>query len=985
MVLLSRPRRTSRCSSAFLTLIVLGLTAGSASAQFIDLRTMAGVSPAGDDDGTGTAARFNAPTGVAVDGAGNVYVADQQNCFIRKVTPAGIVTRFAGTIVNNNPCGSTNGASSVAQFSGPNGVAIDGAGNLYVADTFNNKIRKITPAGVVSTLAGSGAFGFADGAGATAQFRSPRGVAVDAAGNVYVADAQNQLIRQVTPGGVVSSVAGQAVTSGSTDGTGTAARFNNPYGIAVDSSGNLYVADSNNHAIRKIANGGTVTTLAGGMFGNQDGTGVGPRFNGPRGVAVDGAGTVYVADTGNQRIRQVTAAGVVTTLAGSFRIGGFDGPVATARFNNPEGIAVDAAGVVYVADTTSDTIRKIASGTVTTLAGFVGSFGSADGEEQAARFGLPAGVALDSNRTLYIADRNNSTIRKISPAGVVTTFAGLADNSGNVDGTGSAARFGSPSGVAVDSSGTAYVFDTGYGTIRKITPDGVVTTLAGDGTYGHTDGTGSAARFSSQGGIAVDRTTGMVYVADALSNSIRKVTPGGVVTTIAGSTDGLGGNADGIGNAARFSGPWALAVDAAGVLYIADRFNHTIRKMTPDGTVTTIAGTAGSVGSQDGTGAAARFNNPQGIAVDSAGTIYVADTNNHIIRSITSGNVVTKISGCTGCFGGESWGRFNQPVGIAVDTKGFLYVADSRNNSIRTTAPLGTSLVADFGSAYGIWLRRGTTWRQVHSFTAKSVVAIRENSGEDGLIVDFGPGVGIWFYIRDADGTDFWFQIHYLSADAMAGLDTDGNGDTDSGVFSFAGLGLWFFDGDHGTWSQLHGANPIHLASGNLDGVGGDELIADFAGYGLWVYSAGAWSQLHGSSVSTMMTADLDGNGKQDLIADFAGYGVWAYMNRTTWERVHPYAAQRLASADLDGNGVTDLVVDFGASVGLWARKNGTTWVPLHYLTTESIVGGDLDGDGLDEVIADFGAAGVWSYQEGRGWAAVHSFNPKSIVTGRLR
>jgi len=707
MLQLCRQKPMFLSSGAFV-LLALGLTADSASAQFVDFRTMAGASPAGYEDATGTAARFNAPTSVAVDAAGNVYVADQQNCFIRKVTPAGVVTTFAGTIVNDNPCGSTNGAGNVAQFNGPNGVATDSAGNVYVADTFNNKIRKITPAGVVSTLAGTGAFGFADGPGATAQFRSPRAVAVDAAGNVYVADAQNQLIRQVTPLGVVSTVAGLAVTSGSADGTGSVARFNNPYGIAVDSAGNLYVGDANNNTIRKIAPGGVVTTLAGtaGTCCSGDGTGSAARFNGPRGVAVDAAGTVYVAETFGLHIRQVTAAGVVTTLAGSFPAGNVDGPAANAHFNNPEGVAVDAAGVVYVADTTSDTIRKISSGVVTTLAGFGGSVGSADGEEQAARFSLPFGVALDSNRTLYVADRNNNTIRKITPAGVVTTFAGLAGTSGSTDGTGSAARFGSPAGVAVDNAGTAYVFDTGFGTIRKITPDGVVTTYAGDGTYGNTDGTGNAARFSSQGGIAVDRATGVVYVADGLNNAIRKIAPGGIVTTIAGG--GASGFADGTGSVARFTSPRAVAVDAAGVVYIAD--NTTIRRMTPAGAVTTIAGLGGSFGGNDGIGTNARFNNPQGLAVDSAGTtIYVADTNNHDIRTITNGNVVTRISGCQGCFGGESWDRFNQPAGIAVDSRGFLYVADSRNNSIRTTAPIGQSLVVDFGPGLGIWLRRGPT------------------------------------------------------------------------------------------------------------------------------------------------------------------------------------------------------------------------------------------------------------------------------------
>jgi len=293
-----------------------------------------------------------------------------------------------------------------------------------------------------------------------------------------------------------------------------------------------------------------------------------------------------------------------------------------------------------------------------------------------------------------------------------------------------------------------------------------------------------------------------------LNQTIRKIAPGGVVTTIAGQA-GVSGNTDGTGSAARFFGPRALAVDAAGVVYITDSFNHTIRKMTSAGVVTTIAGTPGSAGSQDGTGAAARFNSPQGIAVDSAGTLYVADTNNHIIRSITSGNVVTRISGCPGCFGGESWGRFNTPQGIAVDSRGSLYVADTKNNSIRTTAPLRKGLMVDFGPSYGIWLLRGTTWRQVHSLSAKSMIAISDGS-QDGMIIDFGPGVGLW---ARKNGTT-WVLLHSSTVESMAGGDLDGDG-RDEVIADFGAAGVWSWQEGSG-WAFVNAVNAKSIVTGRL-------------------------------------------------------------------------------------------------------------------------------------------------------------------------
>ena len=504
------------------------------------------------------------------------------------------------------------------------------------------------------TLAGKNFYGSADGTNGAAQFALPFGTAVDSAGNIYVADAVNCTIRKVTPVGtnwVVTTLAGLAGCTGTNDGTGSSARFNNPYGVAVDINGNLYVADTANQTIRQVSPIGTnwvVTTLAGlaGSAGTNDGTGNAARFNGPGGLTVDTNGNLYVADTANQTIREVTPTGtnwVVTTLAGLPGVSGSaNGTGSAAQFYNPQDVAVDSAGNVYVADSSNDTIRKVTpQGVVTTLAGFAGSWGSANGTGSAARFHSPYGVTVDTQGNIYVTEIGNATIRKVTSAGVVTTWAGLAGYRGANDGTASAARFQVPCGVTVDSAGNLFVADDFNNTIRKVTSSQVVTTIAGQAGYnaGSTDGTGNAAQFYYPDGVAAD-TNGNVYVADFNNNTIREISPVGsnwVVTTLAGLAGSVG-SANGTNSAARFNGPADVAVDSAGNLYVADINNCNIREVTPVGTnwvVTTLAGLAGSVGSADGMGSGARFRYPSGLAVDSAGNIYVADTYNHTIREVT--------------------------------------------------------------------------------------------------------------------------------------------------------------------------------------------------------------------------------------------------------------------------------------------------------------------------------------------------------------
>lgn len=626
-------------------------------------------------DGTGNNARLMNPTGVAVDGAGNIYLADGGDHTVRKVSTSGVVTTLAG---GSGQAGSVDGVGTDARFVYPYAVAVDATGNVYVTDIGNHNIRRITPAGQTSTVAGTtGVTGSLDGTGTAARFSYPQGITVDAAGNLYVADTDNSTIRKISAGGVVTTFAGVAQQTGTADGTGGSALFNFPFGLAVDAAGNLYVADHGSSTIRKITAGGTVTTFAGsgGASGTADGQGTAARFDHPSAVSVDAAGNVYVIDTSNQTVRKITAGGSVSTLAGSpGLVGKTDGTGAVAKFFYPSGIAVSGSGTMYVADTGNHAIRTVtAAGAVTTLAGATGLVGSADGFGTDARFAYPNGIAFDSAGSLYIADHDNHTIRKMSTAGQVTTLAGSAGLSGSADGVGGAARFNGPTGVAVDGGGNIYVADAGNTAIRKITPNGTVTTFAGvAGVAGSADGVGAGARFNAPQGLATD-SAGNVYVADTNNSTIRKITSGGSVTTLAGVA-GQTGSVDGAAGGARFNGPYAIAVDGAGNVYVADFFNSTIRKITSAGIVSTLAGTAGQAGFADGVGGAAKFNQPYGVAVDGNGSVFVADTYNRAVRKITAAGLVTTLNGTNA--------RFYYPQGIATDAIGNLYIADGDNQGI---------------------------------------------------------------------------------------------------------------------------------------------------------------------------------------------------------------------------------------------------------------------------------------------------------------
>lgn len=637
-------------------------------------------------DGVSTKAHFAYPYGIAIDSAGNIYVADggpdpstttTSSNTIRKITPAGNVTTLAGTTGTN---GSSDGIGSHARFNFPRGVATDITGNVYVADTHNHTIRKITPNGAVTTLAGvPGKTGAKDGVGAAALFNYPYGIAADHAGNIYVADSLNKTLRKISPTGVVSTLAGTAGQYGDADGIGQAARFRSPHSVVTDGMGNIYVTDG--HIIRKVTSTGSVTTFAGTAetHGLEDGIGASARFEYLLGMTLATDGNIYVLDAG--ALRKITPAGVVITLANAQKVLGRPENAATWDFKGS--LAADMAGNFYITDSESHCIRKITpAGEVSLFAGNLPVGNHVDGAGTAATFGKPRGIITDNTGHVYVVD-GDATLRKITPAGVVTTLNQGDWNYTYTSHWAQLTKFGDPQDLTTDDKGNVYLTDNvrksiggggyGYGirdlfnhfqkpdysAIRKISASGHVSTLVESST------------FHNLGEIAID-STGNIYVADFGNHVIHKIIPrflfGAKVSVFAGLAY-ESGSSDGTGATARFNRPRGVAIDAADNMYVADSDNHTIRKITPAGVVTTLAGTVGKSGSADGTGAAARFDSPASLACDRAGNLYVVDHGNHAVRKISPDGVVTTLAGRPGEIGfvaGALPGVLRFPQSVAV-------------------------------------------------------------------------------------------------------------------------------------------------------------------------------------------------------------------------------------------------------------------------------------------------------------------------------
>lgn len=626
------------------------------------------------DHGPATSAAIEGPSSSVLDSAGNLFVSDGYGNRIRKITPIGTITTYAG----NGMCGynGDNMAAAKAMICVPSGIALDASGNLIVADQGNARIRKITKAGKISTIAGNGAFGYSgDGGPATSAAIAPFFPAYDSSGNLYFSQPIACVVRKVDTSGTISTVAGNGTCGfGGDNGPATAAMLNLPRGLAFDTGGNLYIADSLNHRVRKLNTAGTITTFAGtgaAGFSGDGGPATSAKIGTPRGLAVRN-GALYITNAGSARYRSVDlTTNIITTYAGStFGYDGENHALLASQFAGAGSISFDSAGNSFFADLNNGRLRKGTSGRVNTLAGgYLGDGGKAT----AAALVLPEAMTIDQAGNLYIADYTGNRVRKVS-GGVISTIAGNSISGYSGDGgLGTNAMLYAPQGVALDSSGNVFIADTFNGVIRKVTTAGTISTFA------------TNVNFNALLQMATDSANNL-YVADDGACVVWKITPTAVVSIVAGVLNTCGYNGDGIPATTAQLNPSSVAVDAGGNLLIADYGNNRVRQVNTSGVISTIAGNGTCNYTGDGGSATSAELCPWGIAAAKSGTIYVTDLTFGRIRQIKSGTITTFAGAGFGFNGDGLWPlytAFDDPVAVAVDSKGAVYELDDFDHRVR--------------------------------------------------------------------------------------------------------------------------------------------------------------------------------------------------------------------------------------------------------------------------------------------------------------
>jgi sugar lactone lactonase YvrE len=921
----------------------------------------------------GMSASLRLPASAAVDGGGNLFFADYgYNVVLRLDATTGVLTLAAG---NGTPGFSgDNGPATSAQLFTPWGVAVDSAGNLYIADNVNQRVREVSN-GVITTVAGGGS-SFADNVPATsAQLGRVVGVAVDVSGNLYIDDSTSR-IRKVS-NGVITTVAGNGTSGFSGDnGPATSAQFSYSWGIAVDTVGNLYIADTGNNRVREVSNG-VITTVAGNGTSGYNGDNIAAtsaELSMPYAVAVDAAGNLYVDDLGNVRIRKVSN-GIITTLAGN-GTGGFsgdNGPATSAQLWNCYGLAVSAVGSVYLADSSNNRLRKVSGGVITTVAGS-GTVGD-NAPATSAELYNPWGVAVDSAGSLYIGDSGNRRVRKVSN-GVIATVAGdgTAGQAGAFSGDNGPATSAQVGvvipGVAVDSAGNLYIADSVNQRIRKVS-NGVITTVAGGGSS-LADDIPATSALLSPGGIAVD-AAGNLYIADGGSSRIRKVS-NGVITTVAGNgTSGFSGDS-GPATSAELNGPEGVAVDTAGNLYIADG-NYRIREVS-NGVIATVAGngTPGFSG-DNGPATSAELYYAWGVAVDSVGSLYIADASNNRIRRVSNGVITTVAGGGTTGYPGDNGpatsAELYSPYGVALDSAGNLYVSEYYGDRVRVMTPYGAPCSASVaplsvfpsasGGSFTIAIQTSSSscpWaiQGLPSWIAFSGNAVRTGPGSVTLTVAPNSGGPIKATISIAGASVQVYQAgaasctYALSPGGQAFLAAGGSGSVNvittsgcswaaSSALSWVGFTGSAFGTGSGTVTYQVAANTGGTRSGNLT-IAGLPFTVEQASSTFTAAPAGSISQVvSGGTWNTTITLVNTGSTPAEVFLNFFGDAGAALQLPLTFPQTSTTTQILASTLDETIAAGAELVIQ---TAGTASQATQEGWVQL--LSNGSISGSAIFG-----------------------------------------
>lgn len=883
-------------------------------------------------------------TGVIRDGAGNTYYSDVNVHRVVKVSPDGAATTIAGT----GTAGSTGdgGPATEAKLNWPWGLALDGSGNLYIAEFRGHRIRKVTPSGVIATFAGTGVAGFGGDGGpaAAAEISSPLYMAISSSGDVFV--TANGRVRRISSNGIISTYAGGTCCVLGDNGPALEAYVANPSGIALAPDGTLFVSEILGYRVRKIAPNGLITTYAGtgvSGLGGDGGPATSAQFGSPMGLALDAVGNLYIAESGGYRVRRVSTDGTTSTVAG----GGtrtVDGVPATSAgitfLGAPTDVAIDANGNLYIAGgqlQVVDTNRIIRRLVVR---------GPREGEPYfaiSANIKRPQSVAVDAAGNLYVADTLNHRIKKVARSGLISNFAGngVAASTGD-GGTALGASLNAPAGFAIDVWRNVYVSESAGHRVRRVDPSGVITTFAGTGVAGlqGDNGAATSAQLTAPSALAVDRS-GNLYIVETQNHRIRRVSTTGMISNFAG-TGVAGFSGDGAqATSAMLHSPSGVGVDSSGTVWIADTNNNRIRRVAANGVITTVVGTgvAGFAG-DGGVAANAQLSQPTGITFDTRGGVYISDTGNSRIRKLNTAGLINTVvgSGAVGFAGDDSRARsaaLNTPLGITTDVQGNLYIADQGNDRVRRVTNIFEHSAFDFNG------------------DGKSDLSIRHTNGNGVRYLMNGTRVGV----SGQGGISSQSQVTDLNDDGKADIQGQSFGGFVSTCF-MDGIDVIscdsFAEDGHVLVADFNGDRRPDRLIVRQDGM--YLFVPAFNDGGLLLDASSGWSLSH--------IADLNGDGKSDLILKHANGALFVYLMNgydvagggfilgpgTGWSISHV--------ADLDGDRNADLILKHtdgsvyvylmnGATVtsGGFLLGPGTGWTP--------ILTGDMNGDGNADIVLE--------------------------------